>query len=93
MSADGRTLLTLDRSGKLVLTIDGKRAWAPVVNKPANKLLFDGRGSLSLFCKDSHRLWSVGGAGQARAELQIQDDGNLVIYNGPIVVWASETRA
>ena len=86
-SPNGRTVLTLDRGGLLSLAIEGKSVWKAPVKQRAAKLLFDHRGVLSLFALDSHRLWSAGTVGQPRAELHLQDDGNMVIYDGHKPLW------
>lgn len=91
-SRDGRTVLTLDRSGRLSLILDGRRAWKPPVSRRATKLLFDGRGCLILFDDARNRLWTAGVSNGRNAELHLQDDGNAVIYSSHVAVWSTETR-
>jgi len=91
-SDDGRTELRLCEKGRLTLTVDGKVAWSPLIAEPAVKLVSDGQGQVVLFGVGAKRLWAVGLPGIARAELHLQDDGNMVLYSGRRVLWSSRTQ-
>ncbi len=91
-SREGRTVLTLDRTGQLLLSVDDAPVWKPPVTQRATKFIVDGRGTISLLGQESRRLWAVGVTGAPGAELHLQDDGNMVIYKGGRPIWGSGTN-
>lgn len=88
-SDNGRAELRLKR-GKLVLMLDGRAAWSPPVRERVTKALMNGDGQFLVF-SGYRRQWSVGRDKAPAAEFRVQDDGNLVIYDGHEPVWVSGT--
>lgn len=84
-SPNGKVLLHFDAAGTLHLTQDGSVIWSSPVSVACSYLLLEGNGTLSLWTERS-RVWTAGGA--TGTELAVQDDGNLVLYDGRRAAWA-----
>jgi hypothetical protein len=96
VSKNGRTVLTLQGDGNLVLydTAGGKRRplWASDTNgKPVTHAVLQHDGNFVVY-HGQHAQWDTQTNKNVGADLAIQDDGNMVVYdyrNKPI--WASNT--
>lgn len=90
-SDNGRVVLRLDQIGELVLLLDGRAVWRPPVTAKADRLLIQNDGLLSLWMGHDC-LWSVGKPNRRDAELRLQDDGNIVLYDANVALWWSGTH-
>lgn len=94
-SPNGVYTLILQGDGNLVVYSCGRPAWSSSTAYPAGsgmKLVLQSDCNLVLVPPSSQPVnWDSGTAGRASGcRLQLQDDGNLVIYgNGNTVVWSS----
>lgn len=50
-----------------------------------------GDGNLVLYSPDLTALWASGTAGYSGAFLRVQNDGNVVMYQGATPIWATNT--
>ncbi|MCX6805740.1 MAG: hypothetical protein NT114_03565, partial [Patescibacteria group bacterium] len=103
----GQVLISPDRSKKLVMQEDGNLAvyiyhgpiWQAAV-QGSNRLAFQSDGNLALWKDNADgtatALWSSGSSGALGTVLRMQDDGNLVMYNGAYngapAVWYSRMQ-
>jgi hypothetical protein len=95
----GKSRLTLQRDGNLVLYDENGRArWAASWTKPdvlgqgsyADFQYYD--GNYVLYSGGNIPLWASGTCCRTGAELAVQADGNLVIYDSNVkAVWATNT--
>jgi hypothetical protein len=88
--------LQLQTDGNLVLYEEGGGAiWSTNTNgKHAEYLVLQVDGNLVLYGENGSVLWSSETAGQigGKYHFQLNDDGNLVITNNGIPIWASNTN-
>ncbi|MBM7787364.1 right-handed parallel beta-helix repeat-containing protein [Tenggerimyces flavus] len=95
-SCDGRTHLTLQNDGNLVLTFgpSNQVLWsANTAGQPSALALMQADGNFVLYGTSGQVLWSTNTAGNPGAILVIQDDGNLVLFasNGVTKLWSTNT--
>lgn len=96
-SPNGRAMLKMQKDGNLVLYAVTTNAglyplWYTGVNPGIVKAGMQTDGNLVLSGKDNHPYWNTGTAGHPGARLELQDDGNLVIYQGGTALWSSQTN-
>jgi len=95
LSANQQFSLRLQTDGNLVLYEEGGRViWATNTSgKQAGYLVLQIDGNLVLYAENGAALWASESAGPAGDNyyFQLNDDGNLVIYNDRIPVWSSNT--
>jgi hypothetical protein len=89
-SCDGRTYV--DSEADLYhdgrgLFWDGRVDWYGT-----NYLAMQGDGNLVVYTSDNRPVWASGTWGHPGAVLRVQDDCNMVIYDGPYAIWASWTN-
>lgn len=79
--------------GNLVLLrADGAILWNAVSQgRGIVRFLMRADGALVGIDTNGNVQWDSGTGGHARSILALQDDGNLVIYQGPIPIWATNT--
>lgn len=95
-SCDGRTHLTLQPDGNLVVTFGptNQLLWsAGTAGQPSALALMQADGNFVLYGTSGQVLWSTTTAGNPGAILAIQDDGNLVLFasNGLTKLWSTNT--
>jgi polysaccharide biosynthesis protein PslG len=90
-SVDGHSELRLASNGDLVLSHEGERVWSTHAS-PGAALVNSASTGLAL--QDAHgaRVWSPAPEPSGSYQLVVQNDGNLVLYDGAQhAVWASGT--
>ncbi|MEJ5915653.1 M15 family metallopeptidase [Pseudokineococcus sp. 1T1Z-3] len=86
-SPDGRTRLSLQQDGNLVVyRADGTPQWNSGTFVRGVRLVQQADGNLVLYTPAGRAVWHSGTYGGA-ARLAVQDDGNLVVYRGRTPVW------
>lgn len=93
-SCDRRFSLTLQKDGNLVEAeaATGKVLWNTKTNLSSGFALWmQATGDLELATPYETTLWSSLSSGHPGATLAIQDDGNLVVYDGTTALWNSGT--
>lgn len=95
-SCDGRTHLTLQTDGNLVLTFGptNQLLWsAGTAGQPSALALMQSDGNFVLYGTSGQVLWSTNTAGNPGAILAIQDNGDLVLFasNGVTKLWSTNT--
>ncbi|GAB2599937.1 hypothetical protein Aab01nite_65820 [Paractinoplanes abujensis] len=78
-SSDGRFQLWLQGDGNLVLYLGSTVLWSKTGLK-AIRLTNQNDGSLALFDGAGTKVWSTPTAGRGPSDLNLQNDGNLVLY-------------
>ncbi|MBL7258508.1 hypothetical protein [Paractinoplanes lichenicola] len=78
-SSDGRFQLWLQGDGNLVLYMGSTVLWAKTGLK-AIRLTNQPDGSLALFDGNGVKVWTTPTAGKGASDLNLQNDGNLVLY-------------
>ncbi|MFT3775282.1 MAG: hypothetical protein QM820_58790 [Minicystis sp.] len=99
VSADGHSVLAMQADGNLVLYYqhdDGRREarWATgsTFGLAVSQCVMQGDGNFVLYGHPASRaLWSTGTWGHPGAFLIVQDDGNVVLYDGDKPLWATGT--
>jgi hypothetical protein len=78
--------------GNLVLyrNSDGKPLWATGTTG-GSRAIMQGDGNLVVYTSSGVPVWASNTVGNDGAIVQLQNDGNLVIYKGPNPIWASGT--
>jgi hypothetical protein len=93
-SANGRYFLIFQEDRNLVLykKSDGKDKplWASSTNGRVNRCIMQADGNFVLY-KDRYPVWASGSNGHTNATILVQDDGNMVIYDGQKAVWHTNT--
>ena len=90
-SGDGRYLLIMQTDGNLVLYAPGSQPiWASNTagNPGAWTIMQASDGNLVVYSAANKPLWASNTAGNPGAYLAVQNDSNLVIYNGARPIWA-----
>jgi hypothetical protein len=82
----GRTVLTMQSDGNLVLYKDGAAVWASWTVGTGHHLSMQGDGNLVVYNWDLKPVWSSGTAGSPGAVLSIQE-GNMAIFQGDDPLW------
>ena len=94
MSCDRRFTLTMQADGDLVLTqtADAKVLWSThTVAAVGYALWMRGNGNLVVDTPYENTVWASGAGGHPGAYFAVQDDGNLVVYDGSTALWNSHT--
>ncbi|AGZ39342.1 hypothetical protein AFR_05265 [Actinoplanes friuliensis DSM 7358] len=78
-STDGRLELWLRADGNLILYLGKTELWKKV-GLQGVRLTNQTDGNLVLFDGAGKRVWSTGAEGRGVSDLDLQDDGNLVLY-------------
>ncbi|MEI6716748.1 MAG: hypothetical protein WCK87_03430, partial [Candidatus Saccharibacteria bacterium] len=97
----GQILISPNGSHKLIMQEDGNlgvynyHGWLwQAANLGSNRLAFQSDGNLALWKDNADGTatarWSSGSFGKGGTVLRMQDDGNLVMYNGTTPVWYSK---
>lgn len=94
VSCDGRFALKMQTDGNLVLvTLDGKALWASsTVSAVGYTATLGSDGAFTVNTPYQITVWSAESGSHPGAHLAIQDDGNLVVYEGANVLWTSNTQ-
>lgn len=92
LSSEGKSVLTLQTDGNLVLYDDFKATWNTVsFGKTPDHLEMGTDGNLVLFFKDGTN-WQTNTPTHPGAYLKLQSDGNLVLYDSSnVAYWNSVT--
>lgn len=91
-SPDGRAILVLQAEGNLVLYGNGVALWGtPTVVGNSMFVGMQTDGNLVIYSPAFTPLWASGTAGAPGAKLVVQNDCNLVIYDGGTPLWATGT--
>lgn len=93
VSPNGKTKLTFQADGNLVVYRDGKALWATGTwNKGAVRAVMQADGNLVVYTADNKALWASGTAGKKGAFLRLEDSSNLLILLGSTRVWQSGSK-
>lgn len=91
-SETGSYALQLQGDGNLVLSANTVPIWhAGKDNQGGCVLLMQGNGDLVLRDDRDNLVWSTDTAGYPGARLVLQDDGNMVLYQGERPIWSTDT--
>ncbi|MFJ9846809.1 hypothetical protein ACIRYZ_41535 [Kitasatospora sp. NPDC101155] len=82
----GRTVLTMQTDGNVVLYKDGAAIWASWTVGTGHHLSMQGDGNLVVYNWGNSPVWSSGTAGSPGAVLSIQE-GNMAIFQGDRPLW------
>jgi cell wall-associated NlpC family hydrolase len=93
VSPAGAFQLVMQPTGDLVETSPVGQLWATDTSSPGAYLVNQPTGNLVLFSAAGQVLWSSGTAGAGASTLIIQDDGNVVDYEGSVAIpiWSTGT--
>ncbi len=92
-SPDGRSTLTLQADGNLVLYFGSTPRWSTQTGTGRSLYLaMQGDGNLVLYDTSFAPLWFSNTSGNANAAFVLQDDCNLVIYAAAGAIWSSGTN-
>ena len=88
-SQNGRYRLYMQGDGNLVMydTSNGAALWSSGTSGN-NHAVMQGDGNLVVYPAAGAALWSSGTGGRNGARLEVQDDGNLVLYQGGTAIWS-----
>lgn len=92
-SPSGNARLVQQADGNLVLYAGSVFKWA--TNTPQGKTVYATmrpNGRLTLYDADETAIWTSPGNDSPGARLIVQDDCNVVIYNGFTPIWATGTQ-
>lgn len=93
VSPNGKTKLSFQADGNLVIYRDGKALWATGTNgKSAVRAAMQVDGNLVVYTAANKALWASGTNGKKGAFLRLGDDSNLVMLLGTTQVWQSGTK-
>ncbi|HUB08817.1 MAG TPA: GH25 family lysozyme [Myxococcales bacterium] len=90
-SCDGRFALALQDDGKLVLSSYGITQWEAKTNGAGYVAVMQGDGNFVVYGDKSCADWASGTDRHPGAELALQDDGNLVVYDNGRALWSTVT--
>ena len=91
-SCDGRTQFSFQSDGNLVIYQEGRAVWSSSTFTANGHALFQADGNLVIYDQYHNPLWSSETSGYVGATLHVQNDGNVVIYNGAQALWNADTR-
>merc|ERR1712126_218228 len=93
ISPSGQYYLDMQTDGNLVILCGERAIWDTGTNGMVIRdgLVFQGDGNLCLYRSDGKPLWCSMTNGRPVNVLPLQDDGNLVLYNGGRAYWSSGT--
>lgn len=86
-STNKRYTLAMQGDGNLVLYNGGSALWATGTSGD-NRAIMQGDGNLVVYRNGGGALWDSKTAGKDGSFLVVQNDANLVIYQGATAVWA-----
>lgn len=89
-SPNGRHAFGVSDSGEVTLSTDGVVVWNAGISG-ATRLTMQGDGNLVARDETDGAVWSSKSHGNDGAELEILDDGNVVIRLGDLTVWETDT--
>jgi hypothetical protein len=97
-SPNGRYRALMQTDGNFVVysTVTGPLWSSGTAGHPGSYLVLQQTdGNVVIYASNGHALWSTHTSGDIGADLEMQNDGNLVLYAGPVdnerAVWASNT--
>jgi GH25 family lysozyme M1 (1,4-beta-N-acetylmuramidase) len=89
-AANGRTVLTMQDDGNLVVYRDGVAVFDTKTQGRGRSASMQEDGNLVVY-GSSAALWDSKTSGHPGARLEVQDDGNVVIYDGGDALWSTQT--
>ena len=89
-SPNGRYQLIMQGDGNLVVYDGGTASWATSTTG-SNYAVMQTDGNLVVYRNGGGAQWNSVTAGNAGARLELQDDGNLVVYNAAKALWSRYT--
>jgi hypothetical protein len=91
-SCDHRFRLAMQADGNLVLYSEGNAIWSTDTSKLGGDVaIMQPDGNFVLYDLHSHPLFSSRTNGHNGSRLEIQSDGNVVVYGGTSALWATNT--
>lgn len=90
-SENERVALRLDMKGVLSILHDGKWVWSAPTKEKATRLVMQNNGQLALYA-GYECIWWAGADNRPDAELRLQDDGNVVLYDHNVPKWSAGTH-
>ncbi len=91
-STDRHYQLLMQRDGNLVVydTTDGTAIWETATSAPNSRVIMGPGGSMTVYGPQGKELWSSNTNGYPGAYARLQTDGNLVIFQKGVALWASK---
>lgn len=91
-SADGRTHLTMQSDGNLVVNFQGSILWSSGTSgSGATKANMQSDGNLVLYTASNGAVWTSGTSGNYGAALSVGNDANVIIFGVSYPIWATNT--
>jgi hypothetical protein len=92
LSPDHEYELVMQTDGNLVLYNAAKEAlWSSQTSGEGNYLVMQGEGNLVVYNDSKVAQWNAGTGGNPGAYLKVQNDDNVVIYQGGTALWDWES--
>jgi serine protease len=90
-SCDGRLALVMQSDGNLVLYKGGTPLWASQTQGSNHRAVMQSDGNLVVYNGNNAPVWASNSGGYPGAVLNVQNDGNAVIYHNGSARWHTNT--